>query len=138
MRSMRELLTDTIDPDKTVYRGTTMRSKLEAEFAMYLDAQGFVWQYEPAIFGPVGDGYLPDFLIHEYGTHCYIEVKPTLEQANAAKDRMRVIWTWEPDAVLLIVSGDGWWQATAKGRPWEPWRERWHGYKVKKSTDEAA
>lgn len=127
--SMREILTDTIDPKAIEYRGIQMRSKLEAEFAWWLDDQQFRWQYEPRIFGPIGKGYLPDFLVHELG-HAYIEVKPTLKKADAAKERMKVIWTEEPDAVLVIVSGDGWWQATAPGRPWESWREHWHGYKA--------
>lgn len=135
--SMREILTDSIDSTKVTYRGIQMRSKLEAEFAWYLDEKAFTWQYEPAVFGPVGEGYLPDFLIHEFGTHCYVEVKPTLEHANAAKERMKIIWRDEPDAVLLMVSGDGWWQATAKGREWEPWREHWHSYKPRRSVEAA-
>lgn len=128
--SLREIITDTIDPDPVVYRGCQMRSKLEAEFAWYLDEHDFDWQYEPAIFGPVGGGYLPDFLIHERGDRCYIEVKPTLEMANAAKARMKVIWKADPDAILLIVSGDGWWQAATPGHDWESWREHWHRYKA--------
>ena len=128
--SVREILTDTIDARPVEYRGIQMRSKLEAEFAWYLDERGFEWQYEPRIFGPVGEGYLPDFFIHERGDRCYIEVKPTVAKANAAKDRMKIIWEADPDAILLVVSGDGWWQSAMPGHGWESWRERWHGYKA--------
>lgn len=119
-----------INPKPTAYRGIPMRSKLETQFAAHLDREGFAWEYEPKIFGPVGAGYMPDFLIHERGDHMYIEVKPTLEKADAAKDRMKVIWHEDPNAVLVMVSGDGWWQVTAKGRAWETWREFWRGFRA--------
>lgn len=128
--SMREILSDTINAKPITYRGIAMRSKLEAEFAWYLDECEFTWEYEPRIFGPVGEGYMPDFYIQENGDRCYVEVKPTLERANAAKDRMKVIWKSDPDAILIMVSGDGWWQAAMPGYDWESWRERWHGYKA--------
>lgn len=129
--SVREIWSNSIDAQRTVYRGISMRSKLEAEFARYLDSHGFEgWAYEPRIFGPVGQGYMPDFHILDQGRSCYIEVKPTVSLASEAKARMETIWRDEPDAILLAVSGDGWWQSAIRGHTWESWRGRWHGFRA--------
>lgn len=126
MLSMREILTRSIDADPTTYQGVDMRSKLEASFASYLDELGVEWVYEPEIFGPRGSGYLPDFLIRDGRGRCYVEVKPTIEQAEAAKARMLVIWETRPESTLLVVSGEqSRFYAAVYGRPWESWQERW-------------
>lgn len=129
MLSMREILTNTIDADPTEYRGNLMRSRLEADFARHLDEQGISdWQYEPQTFGPRGRGYIPDFLIRSGTTgRTYVELKPTIEQAEAAKARMEVIWELYPSAVLLVVSAEGSrWFARVRGAEWESWHERWN------------
>lgn len=126
--SAREILAGTVDAVPVIYRGIQMRSKLEAEFAWLLDERGLVWQYEPRIYrSDMEPGYIPDFMVNERGDRCYVEVKPTFKQAKAARERMKAIWTVDPEALLVIVSGDGWWQATAPGRDnWETWQEHWH------------
>jgi hypothetical protein len=59
---------------ETHYKGYRFRSRLEARWAVFFDAMGIDWQYEPEGF-ELGDGvrYLPDFKI-ENGL--YVEIKP--------------------------------------------------------------
>lgn len=124
--SFREVVERTIDSTPTEYRGIQMRSKLEADFAGHLDRLGVDWKYEPEIFGPRGAGYLPDFLLGSGNERTYVELKPTVEQAEAAKARIAVIWETHPDAVLLIVSAEGnRFYAALRGQPWETWQEAW-------------
>lgn len=124
--STREIFTGIIDSEPTDYAGFTMRSKLEADFAAHLDRLGVPWTYEPQIFGPRGSGYLPDFLLLRGAERTYVELKPTIEQAHAAKARAEIIWETRPEALLLVVSAEGnWWYAGVRGRPWEPWQEVW-------------
>ena len=51
---------------ETEYRGYRFRSRLEARWAVFFDACGVKWEYEPEGFD-LGDGlyYLPDFLLHD-------------------------------------------------------------------------
>lgn len=60
---------------ETVYKGYRFRSRLEARWAVFFDALGIEWEYEPEGFelGEVGR-YLPDFRLTKHG--CYIEIKP--------------------------------------------------------------
>ena len=51
---------------ETEYRGYRFRSRLEARWAVFFDACGVQWEYEPE--GYVldnGQYYLPDFLLHD-------------------------------------------------------------------------
>ena len=50
----------------TEYKGYLFRSRLEARWAVFFDACGVKWEYEPEGFD-LGDGiyYLPDFLLHD-------------------------------------------------------------------------
>lgn len=124
--SLREIITRTIDAEPTDYRGVHMRSRLEADFARHLDGKGIEWIYEPEIFGPLGRGYLPDFLLTSGPEPCYVEIKPTIEQAESAKLQMPVIWVHKPSALLLIVSAEGnRFYARAPWQPWEEWAEAW-------------
>ena len=60
----------------TMYKGIKMRSRLEADFAAFLDQSDADWDYEPFCFaGPDGQ-WLPDFLVILNGHRIYIEVKP--------------------------------------------------------------
>ena len=55
----------------TLYKGIRFRSRLEARWAIFLDALDVEWVYEPAVEGV--QGYLPDFQV---GDTWFIEVKP--------------------------------------------------------------
>lgn len=73
---------------ETKYKGYRFRSRLEARWAVFFDALGVVWEYEPEGF-ELGGGvrYLPDFRIQYVvdGHPCaeWVEVKadaPTTEE----------------------------------------------------------
>lgn len=63
-----------IKPIQTEYRGYKFRSRLEARWAVFFDAAGIKWEYEPQGFEcEDGTRYLPDFYLPEYDW--YAEVK---------------------------------------------------------------
>lgn len=94
---------------KTMYRGIEMRSRLEADFAAFLDQNKADWDYEPMCFaGPDGQ-WLPDFTLCHDGATIYFEIKPgSLLEDEAAEidpllERMSVVWLTEPDAILQLT-----------------------------------
>lgn len=101
------------DARPTTYRGIRMRSRLEARFAAYLDglqerSLGWNWTYEPRAFANERGQYLPDFEldpVDEFPT-TYVEVRPTVDRALLALERMQIIRSSEPDCLLLVVVGD--------------------------------
>jgi hypothetical protein len=58
----------TIRPIETCYKGYRFRSRLEARWAVFLDALGVPWQYEPLGFDLGGVRYLPDFWLPKIRT----------------------------------------------------------------------
>ena len=62
---------------QTNYKGYHFRSRLEARWAVFFDAAGMKWEYEPEGFDVNGRAYLPDFYLPEFG--CYFEVKGTAD-----------------------------------------------------------
>jgi len=126
-QSIAAVFAGLIDPaPHPEYRGVSMRSQLEVDFARHLDDLGIPWRYEPAIFGRPGRGYLPDFELRLGERPCFVEVKPTIRQAEAAKRRVKVIWKTHPDATLVIVSAEESRYFVAEaGGPWASWVERW-------------
>ena len=75
---------------QTEYKGYLFRSRLEARWAVFFDACGVHWEYEPEGYD-LGDGiyYLPDFLLHGVdgrdGGDLYVEVKGNMTPADAEK-----------------------------------------------------
>lgn len=66
---------------ETRYAGYHFRSRLEARWAVFFDAIGLDWEYEPEGFD-LGDGvyYLPDFKVTTNdGAMAWYEIKPTHE-----------------------------------------------------------
>lgn len=57
---------------ETSYKGYRFRSRLEARWAVFFDALGCGWQYEPEGFELNAGRYLPDFKVEGYG---WFEVK---------------------------------------------------------------
>ncbi len=66
-----------IKPIETIYNGYRFRSRLEARWAVFFDALGVKYEYEPEGFN-LGDGlyYLPDFKVKCWGTRGEINDKP--------------------------------------------------------------
>lgn len=104
---------------ETEYRGYKFRSRLEARWAVFFDACGVKWEYEPEGFD-LGDGiyYLPDFLLHNVyfkyadedckGEDLYVEVKGQMTEADAKK--IHIFSINEPILVVgSIPDGDSWW-----------------------------
>jgi len=63
-----------IKPIETFYNGYRFRSRLEARWAVFFDAAGIKYQYEPEGFD-LGDGiyYLPDFYLPD--DEVWVEIK---------------------------------------------------------------
>jgi hypothetical protein len=59
---------------ETRYAGCRFRSRTEARWAVYFDALGIKWEYEPQGFEFSLGRYLPDFFLGDFGF--YAEVKP--------------------------------------------------------------
>jgi hypothetical protein len=83
------------------YGGIKMRSLLETRWAAFFDLAGWKWSYEP----PIGNGYLPDFLIMGQAP-MLVEIRPVVlrkayerEIATMCVDRDQ----WPHDLVLLGV-----------------------------------
>lgn len=79
---------------ETEYNGYKFRSRLEARWAVFFDALGVKYQYEPEGYKTDNKNYLPDFKIKCYGTRgsisnepfdLFIEVKGVMTQADAEK-----------------------------------------------------
>lgn len=86
---------------ETRYKGYRFRSRLEARWAVYFDAVGLRWEYEPEGFllGRLGP-YLPDFWLPDVQHWC--EVKPTeFTRLEFRKCRRLVIGTGK-NCVLLV------------------------------------
>lgn len=84
-----------IRPIETVYNGYRFRSRLEARWAVFFDALGVKYEYEPEGFElPSGKKYLPDFRVKCWGKRgsydgppfdLYIEVKGHMTYKDAEK-----------------------------------------------------
>ena len=62
-----------LTPIETVYNGYRMRSRLEARWALFFDALGVEYAYEPEGYYVGGTPYLPDFWLPKYRS--WVEVK---------------------------------------------------------------
>ena len=116
-------------PIQTIYKGYRFRSRTEARWAVFFDALGLRWEYEPEGF-ELSDGtrYLSDFWLPKFEGGCYVEVKgcSTFSETDFTKaialtclGQQKVLCVWgQPDAVcyrLLTPPSDcpGWNDADA-------------------------
>ncbi|MDZ7789717.1 MAG: hypothetical protein U5L08_04335 [Xanthomonadales bacterium] len=95
---------------ETRYKGFRFRSRTEARWAVFLDALGIAWRYEPEGY-VLRDGarYLPDFWLPEAGA--WLEIKggePTREERRKA-----VLLSDGSKHPVYIVSGLPYWMAGA-------------------------
>lgn len=97
---------------ETEYKGYRFRSRLEARWAVFFDACGVKWEYEPEGFD-LGDGlyYLPDFLLHDVlfrdkaDPHdLWIEVKGQMTDEDAEKIIKFANLHYDEEAYDFIVS----------------------------------
>lgn len=75
-----------VKPIETLYKGCRFRSRLEARWAVFFDATGLAWHYEPEgyVLGELG-WYFPDFWLPDLGI--WYEVKgdvPTQHEIDKA------------------------------------------------------
>lgn len=99
----------TIKAIETRYKGYRFRSRLEARWAVFFDALGIEWQYEPEGF-ELSDGtrYLPDFWLpyresRHAGAGYWIEIKgdePSREELKKARNL-----AVESGHICIILSG---------------------------------
>jgi len=96
----------------TTYRGTPMRSRLEASWAAAFDIHGLLWEYEPRAFADQTGQYLPDFHLPTRGL--WIEVKPEIYDTiivgigkfdHPLLRRMEIIWSSLPTDRLALMCG---------------------------------
>ena len=96
---------------QTAYKGYHFRSRLEARYAVFFDALGLEWEYEPEGFD-LGDGvyYLPDFLIKTIAGDVYVEVKGGLKNGSDLDvvDRLKILSLVEkmPLGCCVYILGD--------------------------------
>lgn len=73
---------------ETHYKGYRFRSRLEARWAVFFDALGLSWNYEPEGYVlPSGDLYLPDFYIND--CEIFVEIKggfPSESEFNKCRE----------------------------------------------------
>lgn len=97
---------------ETRYKGYRFRSRLEARWAVFFDAMGWQWEYEPEGFdlGEAG-WYLPDFKVYGHDSNgdfnvFYFEVKPK-DKAIPERDKQKLFAFGKLCVEELITSGYG-------------------------------
>lgn len=88
----------TIKPIQTTYKGYRFRSRLEARWAVFFDAMGLQWEYEPEGFElPGGVRYLPDFRVGDV----WFEVKHSI----AADDGKAMLFAADSGETIGVLDG---------------------------------
>jgi hypothetical protein len=94
-----------IKPIETNYAGYRFRSRLEARWAVFLDALGIAWEYEKEGFDLKEDGwYLPDFYLPDYDA--WVEIKPSRPERGYLIKPTAL--SWNGGKSLLLVVGNPW------------------------------
>lgn len=87
---------------KNKYKGVEMRSKLESKVAMFLDALGILWIYEPKTFRLSNHfSYKPDFYLPKL--KIWIEVKGLIEDHNR---KISKIFVRDNKQALVLISSN--------------------------------
>lgn len=91
----------------TRYKGYYFRSRLEARWAVFFDALGLEYQYEPEGFElDNGEWYLPDFFLPHFNS--WVEIKPTEDKFDfALKNKMSSISSHFKQPFLGIAGNPG-------------------------------
>ncbi len=104
----------------TLYKGIRMRSRLEADYAAWLDRMNRTWEYEPECFAAQDGQWLPDFRVAQgrtdSGAHL-VELKPAqildlkrgedledvINRVDALIRKMRPAFESEPESSIDLV-----------------------------------
>lgn len=99
-----------IKPIETRYKGYRFRSRLEARWAVFFDALGLHWEYEPESFElPNGQRYLPDFKVRYPGRapnevhYEWFEVKPDYRISD--RDYSKLLQFAEHMDRIIVLDG---------------------------------
>lgn len=98
---------------ETKYKGYRFRSRLEARWAVFFDALGLKWEYEPEGFElSNGERYLPDFRVQGSDCSVWVEVKPTTHRRFRAP---LIYLAGKMDKCHKYSRGDDWRDALVTG-----------------------
>lgn len=101
-------VTKRIKPIETRYKGYRFRSRLEARWAVYFDALGVEWEYEPQGFDLEDEGaYLPDFWLKTVGM--WAEVKG--QKFTPEEERRCSALANESGSPVLMLPGSPEWRS---------------------------
>lgn len=101
-----------LKPIETIYDGYRFRSRLEARWAVFFNAAGIRYQYEPEGFvGLWGERYLPDFYLPDFDI--YAEVKPNKEKLLDDASKISGCIDWQATEIsrtgLLLLGQIPYW-----------------------------
>lgn len=91
---------DTIRAIETPYNGYKFRSRLEARWAVFFDALGIKYEYEPEGFETSAGRYLPDFRLPELGY--WAEVKGFNDHLRKDLDKVEAFVIEQKTAVVIL------------------------------------
>ena len=96
------MISTDIKPIETIYNGYRFRSRLEARWAVFFDAAGIEYQYEPeGYFLGKGIYYLPDFYIPDWDV--FVEIKPSKDYCyNEKADKLAQL----SGKIVILCSGE--------------------------------
>ena len=106
-----------IKPIETIYNGYRFRSRLEARWAVFFDALGVKYEYEPEGF-KLSDGtlYLPDFYLPE--SKAFFEVKGVMNDTDMHKVEQLIEDSGRPCIIgysdFTFEACDDWWEGIYK------------------------
>jgi hypothetical protein len=85
-----------------VVDGVTMRSTLEARWAVFFGCLRLKWQYEPRTFDLNTAGrYTPDFRVDNLG---WVEIKPTVDHLRESWSRIKGFLATKPEPIYAFCS----------------------------------
>lgn len=90
----------TIKAIETVYNGYRFRSRTEARWAVFFDALGIKYEYEPEGFDLDGIWYLPDFFLNSVDMYAEIKGK---EFTAEEREKCRLLAQESGHTVLMFT-----------------------------------
>lgn len=89
-----------IRPIETAYNNYRFRSRLEARWAIFFDAQGIEYQYEPEGYDLGGEWYLPDFWLPQVNMWAEVKAQKLSDRERMLAERL-VVATLSPCLQLI-------------------------------------